>query len=313
MSPKRRRTSDEVRRRLGPDKISERRACRVLGQPRGTQRYSKRRAADEAKLLEEMRRIARKRPRFGSPRIHDALGKRGWSVNHKRIERLWREEGIQVPKKQQKKRRSPCGGSANSCVRKRALRPNHVWSYDFVEDRTENNRKLRMLVVIDEFTRESLAIEVAWSFTAAQVVEVLGYLFAVRGVPEHIRSRPTLRVGARGPEFVARVVTRWLYRAGVKTLFIAKGSPWENGYVESFNSRFRDELLNRELFVGLEDARWVVDRWRLDYNHQRPHSSLDYQTPAEFAARCCSSVRATPSLQNSSGPLTLDPLIKAGT
>ena len=145
-------------------------------------RYSKRRAADEAKLLEEMRRIARKRPRFGSPRIHDVLGKQGWSVNHKRIERLWRKDRMQVPEKRHKKRRSPCGGSANSCVRKIALRPNHVWSYDFVEDRTENNRKLRMLVVIDEFTRESLAIEVAWSFTAAQVVEVLGYLFAVRGV-----------------------------------------------------------------------------------------------------------------------------------
>jgi len=312
VSPERkRRTIDEVRRRLGPDKISERRACKVLGQPRGTQRYSKRRAADEAKLLEEMRRIARKRPRFGSPRIHDALGKRGWSVNHKRIERLWREEGMQVPKKQHKKRRSPCGGSANSCVRKRALRPNHVWSYDFVEDRTENNRKLRMLVVIDEFTRESLAIEVAWSFTAAQVVEVLGYLFAVRGVPEHIRSD-------NGPEFVARVVTRWLYRAGVKTLFIAKGSPWENGYVESFNSRFRDELLNRELFVGLEDARWVVDRWRLDYNHHRPHSSLEYQTPATFAARWLTSApqvtSATPQqpapLRQASGPLELDSLRK---
>ena len=205
---------------------------------------------------------------------------------------------MQVPKKQHKKRRSPCDGSENSCVRKRALRPNHVWSYDFVEDRTEHNRKLRMLVVIDEFTRKSLAIEVAWSFTAAQVVEVLGYLFAVRGVPEHIRSD-------NGPEFVARVVTRWLYRAGVKTLFIAKGSPWENGYVESFNSRFRDELLNRELFVGLEDARWVVDRWRLDYNHQSPHSSLDYQPPAEFAARCCSSVRGyalTPEQQRSLNP-----------
>ena len=132
--------------------------------------------------------------------------------------------------------------------------------------------------MIDEFTRESLAIEVAWSFTARQVVEVLGYLFAIRGVPEHLRSD-------NGPEFVAREVTRWLYQAGVKTLFIAKGSPWENGYVESFNSRFRDELLNRELFTGLEDARWVVDRWRLDFNHQRPHSSLDYQTPAEFSAR----------------------------
>ncbi len=142
----------------------------------------------------------------------------------------------------------------------------------------------------------------------------LGYLFAVRGVPEHLRSD-------NGPEFVARVVTRWLYQAGVKTLFIAKGSPWENGYVESFNSRFRDELLNRELFVGLEDARWVVDRWRLDYNHLRPHSSLDYQTPAEFAARCLTSApksaSATPQqpspLRQGSGPLTPDPLTKVGT
>ncbi len=191
VSPKRRqRTITEVRRRWGPEKVLERRACKVLGQPRGTQRYAKGRPADEAKLLEEMRRIARKRPRFGSPRIHDTLGKRGWSVNHKRVARLWREEGIQVPKKHHKKRRSPCGGSEHSCVRKRALRPNHVWSYDFVEDRTEHNRKLRMLVVIDEFTRESLAIEVTWSFTAAQVVEVLGYLFAVRGVRGAYQHRP---------------------------------------------------------------------------------------------------------------------------
>ena len=286
--------------------MSERRACKVLGQPRGTQRYIQRRPADEVKLLAEMRQIAARRPRFGSPRIHDALRKRGWTVNHKRVERLWREEGMQVPKKQCKRRRRTCGGSENSCVRKRPLRPNHVWSYDFIEDRTEKNRKLRMLVVIDEFTRESLAIEVAWSFKSPQVIDVLQYLFAVRGAPEQLRSD-------NGPEFVSRAVTRWLDRAGVKTLFIAKGSPWENGYVESFNSRFRDELLDRELFVGLEDARWVVDRWRLDYNHQRPHSSLGYQTPAAFAARCCSSVRPTVSLQNSSGPLTPDSLIQPGT
>jgi len=155
--------------------------------------------------------------------------------------------------------------------------------------RTEKGRKLRMLVVIDEFTRESLAIEVAWSFTACRVVEVLQYLFAVRGAPEHIRSD-------NGPEFVAQEVTRWLDRAMVKTLFIAKGSPWENGYAESFNSRFRDELLDRELFLSLAEARWVVDCWRLDYNHRRPHSALDYQTPAEFAA-----------------PFTPDPLIQSGT
>ena len=314
MSPERkRRTVEEVRRRLGPEKISERRACQVLGQSRSTQRYVKRRPADEAKLLAGMRRIARRRPRFGSPRICDALRTRGWKVNHKRIERLWREEGMQVPKKQHRKRRIALGGSENSCVRRCAQRPNHVWSYDFVEDRSEKGRRLRFLVVIDEFTRESLAIEVAWSFTARQVLEVLGYLFAVRGTPDHLRSD-------NGPEFVARAVTRWLYQAGVKTLFIAKGSPWENGYVESFNSRFRDELLNRELFIGLEDARWVVDRWRLDFNHQRPHSSLDYQTPAEFSARWLPSdakvASATPQqpapLRQASGSPNLDPLISTG-
>lgn len=315
MSPEQRRTViEEVRRSLGPTKISERRACLVLGQSRSTQRYQKRLPADEAKLLAEMRRLARRHPRWGSRRIHDALCKRGWTVNHKRVERLWQQEGMQVPKKQQKQRRVTLGGSENSCVRKRAERPNHVWSYDFVEDRTEQNRKLRMLVVIDEFTRESLAIEVAWSWTARQVVDVLGYLFAIRGAPEHLRSD-------NGPEFVARVVTRWLYQASVKTLFIAKGSPWENGYVESFNSRFRDELLDRELFVGLEDARWVVDRWRLDFNHRRPHSSLGYQTPAAFAARWLPSApqvtSATPQppapLRKASGTPHSDPLTSTGS
>ena len=284
MSPeRRRRTALAVRRRLGPRRVSERRVCRVLGQSRSTQRYLKRRPTDEAPLPAQFRWTARPRPRYGSPRIHGALAKRGWQVNHKRVERLWREEGMQVPRKQCKRRRSaPCSGSENNCVRKRPLWPNHIWSYDFVEDRTERGRQLRMLVVIDEFTRESLAIEVAWSFTAQRVIEVLQYLFAVRGAPEHLRSD-------NGPEFIAQAVTRWLDRADVKTLFVAKGSPWENGYVESFNIRFRDALLDRELFLGLADARWVVDRWRLDYNHHRPHSSLDYQTPAEFAARCAAS------------------------
>ena len=306
---------EAVRRSLGPDQVSERRICRVLGQSRSTQRYVHHPSSDEAKLLEEMRRIARNRPRFGSPRIHSELLKRGWRVNHKRVERLWREEGMQVPRKQCKRRRtSPCGGSENSCIRKRPMYPNHVWSYDFVEDRTEKGRKIRMLVVIDEFTRENLAIEVAWSFKAKQVIEVLQYLFAVRGSPEHLRSD-------NGPEFVAQAVTRWLYQAGVKTLFIAKGSPWENGYVESFNSRLRDELLNRELFLSLAEARFVVDRWRLDYNHRRPHSSLDYQTPAAFAARCTASApellsaapQATPPLQRHSDPSTPETLTHSGT
>jgi len=161
-----------------------------------------------------------------------------------------------------------------------------VWSYDFVAERTEDGRALRMLVVIDEFTRECLAIEVGRRFTSDDVIGVLQYLFAIRGVPDHIRSD-------NGPEFVAKGIRRWLVQAGVTTLFIAKSSPWENGYVESFNGKFRDELLNGELFLGLEDARWVIDRWRLDYNHRRPHSALDYQTPAAFAATCVLADSAT--------------------
>ncbi len=221
---------------------------------------------------------------------------------------------MQVPRKQHKRRRLSLGGSENSCVRQRPLRPDHIRSYDFVEDRIEGGRKFRMLVVIDEFTRESLAIEVSSSFTAHRVVETLQYLFAVRGAPGHPRSD-------NGPEFVAQEVTRWLSRAGVKTLFIAKGSPWENGYVESFKSRFRDELLDRELFLSLAEARWVVDRWRLDYNHRRPHSALDYQTPAAFAARCAASTpelasatpQPTPPFQPHSGSLNQDSLTSGGT
>lgn len=164
-------------------------------------------------------------------------------------------------------------------MRPRAERINHVWSYDVVSDRTEDGRQLKLLVVIDEYTRECLAIEVGRSFTARDVVGVLQYLFAVRGRPEHLRSD-------NGPELVATAVVRWLDQAEVGTLFIAKGSPWENGYVESFNGKLREELLNRELFLSLEEARWVIDRWRLDSNHHRPHRALEYETPAAFAAGC---------------------------
>ena len=225
-----------------------------------------------------MRRLARQRPRFGAQRIHRLLVERHWRVNIKRIHRLWKQEHMQIPRKQRRKRRLP-GGSANGCVRRRAERINHVWSYDFLMDRTEDGRQLKLLVVIDEYTRESLAIEVARSFTADDVIETLQYLFAVRSAPERIRSD-------NGPEFVARSVRRWLKQANVETLYISKGSPWENGYVESFNGKLRDELLNRELFLSLEEARWMVDRWRNDFNHHRPHSSLNYRTPAAFAAGC---------------------------
>ena len=279
-----------MRRSLGPDKISERRACRVLGQSRTTQRYQSQRPAADRKLLQAMRRIADRRPRFGSPRTHRLLQALGWRVNHKRVERIWQEENMQVPHKQHTRRRLPSGGSENSCVRKRTEHKDHVWSYDFVADRLENGRQIRMLVVLDEFTRECLAIEVSRSFTAKQVIEVLRYLFAVRGTPKFVRSD-------NGPEFVAKELRKWLDQADVKTLFITPGSPWENGYVESFNGKLRDELLNQELFLSLEEARWVVDRWRLDYNHHRPPSALDCQTPATFAASRLGSVRPTASLQ----------------
>jgi transposase InsO family protein len=152
-----------------------------------------------------------------------------------------------------------------------------VWSYDFLSDRTEDGRQLKALVVLDEFTRECLAIEVGRPFTARDVRLTLQYLFAVRGAPAHIRSD-------NGPEFVAKEIQRWLARACVGTLYTQKASPWENGYVESFNGRLRDELLNRELFLGLAEARYVLDAWRLEYNHRRPHSGIGWQTPAAFAA-----------------------------
>ena len=225
-----------------------------------------------------MRVLTRQRPRFGAERIHRLLVERQWPVNRKRVHRLWKQEQMQVPRKQHRRRRLS-GGSENSCIRHRAEHRDHVWSYDFLAERTEDGCQLKLLAVIDEYTRECLAIEVARSFRAKDVIGVLQYLFAVRGTPEHIRSD-------NGPEFVAKSVRRWLDQANVKTLFIAKGSPWENGYVESFNGKLRDELLNRELFLSLEEARWVIDRWRLDYNHHRPHSALGYQTPAAYAAGC---------------------------
>ncbi len=251
-----------------------------------------------------MRALARQRPRFGAERIHRLLVARDWHVNEKRVHRLWKREHMQVPRKQHRKRRFP-GGSENSCVRHRAEHKDHVWSYDFLTDRTEDGRQVRLLAVIDEYTRECLAIEVGRSFTAHDVIGVLQYLFAVRGAPQHIRSD-------NGPEFVAKAVCRWLEQAEVKTLFVAKGSPWENGYVESFNGTLRDELLNREIFLSTEEARWVIDRWRLDYNHHRIHSSLNYQTPAAYAAGCVLPAPATPAPPEHSRITNPDSLTQPG-
>jgi putative transposase len=266
-----------IRHRLGPNQVSERRLCRVLGQSRSTQRYHRRKPDDDRRLIEELRRWCEWHPRFGSERVHRMLLGTGWRVNFKRVHRLWKQEHFQVPGKQRKRRRLP-GHSANGCVRHKALYRNHVWSYDFLVDRTEDGRQLKLLVVIDEFTRECLAAEVGRTFTARDVMLTLQYLFAVRGAPEHVRSD-------NGPEFIAKELQRWLARATVRTLYIQKASPWENGYVESFNGKLRDELLNRELFLSVPEARYVLDEWRAEYNHRRPHSSLGWQTPAAYAAK----------------------------
>jgi len=265
-----------VRSRLGPTHVSERRICRVLGQSRSTQRYRRRQPDDDRRLIDELRRWVEWYPRFGSERVHQMLLGTGWRVNFKRVHRLWKQEHLQVPGKQRKRRRLP-GRNENGCVRHKALYRNHVWSYDFLLDRTEDGRQLKLLVVIDEFTRECLATEVARTFTARDVMLTLQYLFAVRGAPKHVRSD-------NGPEFIAKELQRWLERAAVRTLYIQKASPWENGYVESFNGKLRDELLNRELFLSVPEARYVLDGWREEYNHRRPHSSLKWQTPAAYAA-----------------------------
>jgi len=235
-------------------------------------------------LVKQIKQLAHKHRRYGYRRITALLRADGWPVNRKRVYRIWRQEGLKVPKKQRKRRRLGC--CDNNCVRKRAEYINHVWSYDFVMDQTEGGRPLKMLPILDEYTRESLTIEVERSITAKDVIATLEYLFAIRGAPAYIRSD-------NGPEFIADAIKRWLSDSGVGTLYIEPGSPWENAYSESFNSRFKDEFLNGELFGNVREAKVLVEEYRLDYNHHRPHSSLGYMTPAAFAARCIASASPT--------------------
>jgi putative transposase len=257
--------------------VSERRACRALGVPRSSQRYVGAERGREEELLLRIRALARENPRYGYRRIKALLVREGWSVNLKRVHRLWRREGLKVPQVQRKRRR--LGQSENGCARRRSERPDHVWSYDFIHDQTADGRGLKLLQVVDEFTRECLTIEVERGMDAEGVVSTLEYLFEIRGEPEHIRSD-------NGPEFIAEAVRSWLARRGSKTLYIEPGSPWENASSETFNSRLRDELLDREMFETLKEAKVIVEDHRLDDNHRRPHSSLGYRTPAEFAAAC---------------------------
>jgi putative transposase len=232
---------------------------------------------EDRQLIADMRRLALRWPRFGYRRITALLQQEGWRVNVKRVHRLWKVEGLQIRRKARKRRRM--GTSTNACHRRKPRYKDHVWGYDFVSERTERGGQMKLLSVVDEFTRECLAIEVERKFTGQDVVNVLKELFAIRGRPKHLRSD-------NGPEFACKAVRKWLRQSGVGTLFIEPGSPWENGYIESFNGKLRDECLNGELFLNMTEMRYVVDRWRLDYNHHRPHSMLNWMTPALYAAQC---------------------------
>ena len=251
--------------------VSERRACIVLGQHRSTQRRPPTRPNDEAALTANIIALAKQYGRYGYRRITALLRTGGWAVNKKRVERIWRREGLKIPAKQPKRGRLWLNDG--SCIRLRPERRNHVWAYDFVEDRTHDGRKFRMLCIVDEFTRESLAIRVARKLKALDVIDVLSDLFILRGIPAHIRSD-------NGPEFVAVAVRDWIAAVGAQTAYIEPGSPWENGYVESFNGKLRDELLNGEIFYSLKEAQIMIETWRRHYNAVRPHSSLGYRPPA---------------------------------
>jgi transposase InsO family protein len=254
--------------------LSERQACRLLGQWRGTQRYTPIFRADEDALTRAILALASAYGRYGYRRITVELRKAGWQVGKDRVERIWRREGLKVPQKQRPRRRLWLNDG--SCVRLRPERANQVWSYDFVSARTHDGRSLRLLTLLDEYTRECLAIRVARRLGSYEVIETLAEVMLWRGIPEHLRSD-------NGPEFVAQELRKWLAKLGTATLCIEPGSPWENGYCESFNGKLRDECLNGEIFYSLREAQILIEKWRVEYNTVRPHSALGYRPPAPAA------------------------------
>lgn len=254
--------------------VSERFACRALGVHRSTVRRPPKRTDDEEALTKDIIRLAGKYGRYGYRRITALLKSEGWRVNHKRVERIWREQSLKVPKKQPKRKRLYLNDG--SCIRLKPLYPNHVWSYDFVSDRLSNGKKIRMLTLIDEFTRECLSIRVDYRLKSDDVLDELSTLFLTKGMPDYIRSD-------NGSEFTAHTLQKWLRGLRVKTAFIEPGSPWENGFNERFNGSLRDECLNLEYFNTLKEARVIIGEWVNEYNHIRPHSSLGYKTPATLA------------------------------
>ena len=255
--------------------MTERHACRLLGQWRGTQRYEPLPRNDEDALTRAIVTLATKYGRYGYRRITALLRTGGWRVGKDRVQRIWRREGLKVPAKQ--RLRGRLWLADGSCVRLRPEHANHVWSYDFVSAMTHDGRTLRILTLIDEYTRECLALRVARRLNSLEVIDTLADVMLQRGIPEHIRSD-------NGPEFIARELQRWLAKVGTRTLYIERGSPWENGYCESFNGKLRDELLNGEIFYSLKEAQILIERWRVAYNTERPHSALGYRPPAPVAA-----------------------------
>ncbi len=286
--------------------LPERRVCKAVGQPRSTQRYEATKVESDKPLVAAMLALARARPRFGYRRIHAMLRREGFRVSAGRVHRLWRLHGLKVPRRTIKRRRLGC--SENGVVRKRAEGIDHVWTWDFVKDQTADGRPFKILTIVDEYTRECLACEAARSLTSGDVIRVLEDLFIVRGLPGHIRSD-------NGPEFIARRLRSWLEEHAVGPLYIAPGSPWENAFGESFNGRLRDECLNLELFGSLAEARVVIGDYMLDYNHRRPHSSLNYTPPAAFAAACRAGGKgaAPAAAPRGASPLRLAALASAPT
>ena len=254
--------------------VSERRACQLVNQPRGTQRYQPTQRDDEDALTRATIALASQYGRYGYRRITALLRQAGWQVSKDRVECIWRREGLKVPQKQ--KPRGRLWLNDGSCVRLRPERPNHVWSYDFVSAYTHDGRTVRMLNLIDEYSRKCLAIRPQRRLNSRNVIEVVADAMLEHGIPEHIRSD-------NGSEFVAKQLRKWLADIGTKTLYIEPGSPWENGYCESFNSKLRDEFLNGEIFYSLKEVQVLAERWRVHYNTVRPHSSLGYRPPAPAA------------------------------
>lgn len=261
--------------------FSQRHACQLVGVARSTARYECRKRADEP-LVEAIQEQVRQHPVYGYRPITALLRRQGWPVNHKRVYRLWREAGLQLPRRKVWKRR--WHGSPERL--QRAEQPNQVWSYDFLEARTERGGRLRILAILDEYTRECLALYVARSIASARVVHLLQWLFVTRSVPAHLRSD-------NGPEFVARAVQMWLEEQHCQTLYIKPGSPWENPFIESFNGKLRAECLNRYTFVDGQEAQQLLEAWRQEYNHERPHSALGYLSPSVYAAQVCNSLTLT--------------------